>query len=173
MKNNIKRYIKQVDKELYLPHKIKRNIRAELLAEIYGRLDDGEELDSILTSIGTPQEFAEELEANYGNEFMQFKRESILKLIIYTVIAFGVSALVIYSAIIIIYPQYILPTIIGGANGNTSIFIAYKWSAKNLIIGLIVQVIILIFVVLKMIKTFNFIKNKKGMPKKRRNHNET
>ena len=138
MKNELKRYIKEINKGLHLPHKMKKRITTELLSEIYGRIDDGEELNSVLTSIGTPQELVEELEANYEHEYVQFKKGNILKLTIYSIIAFGISALIIYSAIVIIYPQFILPTIIGGANGSTAVFIAYKWSAKELIGGLII-----------------------------------
>ena len=63
MKNELKRYIKEINKGLHLPHKMKKRITTELLSEIYGRIDDGEELNSVLTSIGTPQELVEELVA--------------------------------------------------------------------------------------------------------------
>ena len=63
MKNELKHYIKEINKGLHLPHKMKKRITTELLSEIYGRIDDGEELNSVLTSIGTPQELVEELEA--------------------------------------------------------------------------------------------------------------
>ena len=56
MKNELKHYIKEINKGLHLPHKMKKRITTELLSEIYGRIDDGEELNSVLTSIGTPQE---------------------------------------------------------------------------------------------------------------------
>ena len=164
MKNELKRYIKEINKGLHLPHKMKKRITTELLSEIYGRIDDGEELNSVLTSIGTPQE----LEANYEHEYVQFKKGNILKLTIYSIIAFGISALIIYSAIVIIYPQFILPTIISGANGSTAVFIAYKWSAKELIGGLIIQIIILIFVLSRIVRIFTLLKNKKGVPRKRR-----
>ena len=55
MKNELKRYIKEINKGLHLPLKMKKRITTELLSEIYGRIDDGEELNSVLTSIGTPQ----------------------------------------------------------------------------------------------------------------------
>ena len=168
MKNELKRYIKEINKGLHLPHKMKKRITTELLSEIYGRIDDGEELNSVLTSIGTPQELVEELEANYEHEYVQFKKGNILKLTIYSIIAFGISALIIYSAIVIIYPQFIHPTIIGGANGSTAVFIAYKWSAKELIGGLIIQIIILIFVLSRIVRIFTLLKNKKGVPRKRR-----
>ena len=71
MKNELKRYIKEINKGLHLPHKMKKRITTELLSEIYGRIDDGEELNSVLTSIGTPQELVEELEANYEHEYVQ------------------------------------------------------------------------------------------------------
>ena len=168
MRNELKRYIKEINKGLRLPRKIKKRITTELLSEIYGRIDDGEELNSILTSIGTPQELVEELEANYEHEYVQFKKGSVLKLTIYSIIAFGISALIIHSVIVIIYPQFILPTIIGGANGSTSIFIAYKWSAKELIGELIIQIIILIFVLSRIIRIFTSLKNKKGVPRRKR-----
>lgn len=135
MKNDLECYIKDISKDLRSPSKIKKYIEAELLSEIYGRLDNGEELESILTSIGTHQELVDELEASYEYEYVQFKKGSILKLIIYSIIAFDVSALIVYSAIVMIYPPFILPTIIGGVNESTAVFVAYKWSANEWFIG--------------------------------------
>ena len=75
MKNELKRYIKEINKGLHLPHKMKKRITTKLLSEIYGRIDDGEELNSVLTSIGTPQELVEELEANYEHSFKLERNE--------------------------------------------------------------------------------------------------
>ena len=47
MKNKLERYLKELNKGLHLPGKIKKQITAELSSEIYSRIDDGEELDSI------------------------------------------------------------------------------------------------------------------------------
>lgn len=160
MKNELKRYIKAINRGLRLPHKMKKRITTELLSEIYGRMDDGEELNSVLASIGTPQELVEELKANYGDGYVQFKKGNILKLTVYSIIALGILALVIYSAIAIIHPQFLLPTIIGGADGPTAVFIVYKRPAKELIVGLIIQIIILIFVFSRIIRIFNSLKNK-------------
>lgn len=51
---------------------------------------------------------------------------------------------------------------------STAVFIAYKWSAKELIGGLIIQIIILIFVLSRIVRIFTLLKNKKGVPRKRR-----
>ena len=161
MKNELEHYLKELNKGLHLPGKIKKQITAELSSEIYSRIDDGEELDSILTSIGTPRELIEELEANYEHESVQFKKESMLKLIIYSIIAFALSALILYSAIVMIHPPFVLSAIIGGASGNTSTFIAFKWSKKALIVGLIIQTVILIVLLSRIVKIISYLKNQK------------
>lgn len=160
MKNELKRYMKEINKRLRLPHKVKKRITKELLSEIYGRIDDGETLISVLASIGSPQELVEELEANYGHEFVQYKKGEFLKLTIYSIIALGILALSIYSAIVIIHPQFLLPTIIGGADGPTSIFIAYKPSARKMIVGLMIQIILLILVCMRIVRICTSLKNK-------------
>ena len=162
MKNELERYRKELNKGLHLPGKIKKRIMAELLSEIYSRIDDGEELSSILASIGTPQELIEELESNYEHEYVQFKKGNMLKLILYSVIAFALSALILCSAAVIFdSPPFVLSAIIGGASGNTSTFIAFKWSKKALIVGLIIQTVILIFLLSRIVKIISYLKNQK------------
>ena len=162
MKNELECYLKELNKGLHLPGKIKKQITAELSSEIYSRIDDGEELDSILTSIGTPRELIEELEANYEHEYVQYKKGNMLKLIIYSIIAFALSALILCSAAVIFdYPPFVLSAIIGGASGNTSTFIAFKWSKKALIVGLIIQTVILIVLLSRIVKIISYLKNQK------------
>ena len=161
MKNELECYIKEINRGLHLSRKMKKRITAELLSEIYGRVEDGEELNSVLASMGPPRELAEELEANYEHEHVQSKKGNILKLTVYSIIAFGISALIIYSAMAIIYPQFTLPVIMGGANGSTAVFIAYKWSAKELIVGLFIQISILIFALSRIVRISARLKMKK------------
>lgn len=162
MKNEIDSYMKELNKELCLPKKIKKSIIAELQAEIHCRMEDGEELRSILCSIGTPQKVAEEVQANYEHEYIQLKKGSILKLIIYSIVAFGVAVLIIYSLIMIVYPQFVLPAIIGGTKGSSSVFVALKWSKKELTAGLIVQIMIFAFVALQIMRLFKLLVGEKG-----------
>ncbi len=163
MKSDIERYIREIRKGLQLPYKTKKHIIMELKNEIYARLDTGEKLDDILKSIGSPQEVIKKLEASYENEYIYFRKESIFKLIVLSVIAFCMTALIVYSIITILYPQFILPTVIGGVNGNTSAFIAYKWSSEELIVGLLIKILIFIFSLLQIIKIFKSLKNNKGV----------
>lgn len=85
----------------------------------------------------------------------------MLKLIIYSIIAFALSALILYSAIVMIHPPFVLSAIIGGASGNTSTFIAFKWSKKALIVGLIIQTVILIVLLSRIVKIISYLKNQK------------
>ena len=86
----------------------------------------------------------------------------MLKLIIYSIIAFALSALILCSAAVISdYPPFVLSAIIGGASGNTSTFIAFKWSKKALIVGLIIQTVILIVLLSRIVKIISYLKNQK------------
>lgn len=161
MKNDVERYTKEINKRLQLPGKLKKRILTELTSEIYGRLDNGENLDDVLESIGSPQEVIEELEANYENESVRFRKGNIIKLTLLSVVALCMAALILNSITSVICPQFIRPTIIGGAHGSTAIFVTYKWSAKELILGLFIKVIVLVFSLLQIFKVSKSLKHKK------------
>lgn len=159
MEKEVKRYIKAIDRRLHLPRRIKKDLLSELSSEIYSRLDDGEELKAIFASIGTPQELAKELEANY----LDRKKVNRWKLTIYSVIAFCTFAWMIYSIVLIVYPRMIPPVVIGGADGSRSMFLAYKWSVKQIAMGLFAKSIVFVVVVVRMIQMLGASKNKKGV----------
>lgn len=163
MENNINKYLNKIYRGLRLPKAIKRQIKIDLASEIYLRIENGEELNDILSSIGSPEEVIEEFEFNHENEYFLLKKAKVVALIIWSVIAAAMVVLIVYSLIIVIYPQWALPPVFGGVSGNKAIFIAYKWSFKELVLGLSIKAIIFIFSFLQILRNIKFLIKKEGM----------
>ena len=161
MENKINQYVSKVCKGLNLPCKIKKRIKLELKSEIYSRIENGEELDDILSSIGSPKEVIAELESNHENEYFQFKKAKMLTLVVWSVISVFTVGLIIFSLVTMIYPQWAIPPVFGGANGSKAVFIAYKWSLKESIFGLSIKVIIFICSLLQVIRHIRYLKGNK------------
>lgn len=80
-----------------------------------------------------------------------------------SVVALCMAALILNSITAVTCPQLLRPTIIGGAHGSTAIFVTYKWSAKELLLGLFIKVIVLVFSLLQILKISKLLKNKKNV----------
>lgn len=158
MKNEMIQYINKIYRGVQLPRKIKTQIKLELTSEIYSRLESGEILSDILISIGSPSEVISDLESNYGDEYSHFKKEKLLAFIVLSVIAVVMAALIFNTAAAMLYPHLGFTNIIGGADGSTSMFVAFKWSAEQVIIGMILKVVILTVSIFQMIKLFRSLK---------------
>jgi len=163
MGNNLDQYINKIYRGLKLPNKIKRHIKADLTSEIYSRIENGEELNDILSSIGSPEEVIAEFESNHESEYFQFKKTKVLMLIVWSVIAVIMVVLILYSLIEIIYPQWAFSPVFGGANGNQAVFIAFKWPLKELVFGLIVKAVIFIISLSQVIRHIKFSKGNKDV----------
>lgn len=163
MEKSLNQYINKINRGLKLPNKIKRHIKADLTSEIYSRIEHGEELNDILCAIGSTEEVIAEFESNHESEFFQFKKTKVLMLIVWSVIAVVLAVLILYSLIEILYPQWAIPPIFGGANGNQSVFIAYKWSLKELLLGLFVKAVIFIISLSQLIGHIKFLNGNKSV----------
>lgn len=165
MEKELKQYINKIYRGVQLPRKIKKQIKLELTSEIYSRMEDGETLSDILISIGSPWEVISDLESNYGVEYSHFKKEKILAFAILSVIAVCMAVLIISSissAAGMLYPDFAPSTVIGGADGSTSIFVAFKWSSAQIFIGMVLKVVILLFSIFQMMKLYRSLRKNKG-----------
>lgn len=136
MENNINKYHNKIYRGLRLPKAIKRQIKKDLASEIYLRIE---------------------------NEYFLLKKAKVVALIIWSVIAAAMVVLIVYSLITVIYPQWALPPVFGGASGNKAIFIAYKWSFEEWVLGLSIKAIIFVFSFLQILRNIKFLIKKEGM----------
>lgn len=117
-------------------------------------------MQDILSSIGSPEEVQREVEAGYETEFIHFKKSRILLLVVLSVFSVCMALLTVYSLITVLYPQFALPVVIGGSDGNNSFFLAYKFAREEMIAGLIIKTALLILSLAGLFKVFHSIKNK-------------
>ncbi len=90
-------YMKQAEKELHLPRKVRKDIIRDLNEIFASALENGETEQQVINRLGTPKEFAASITEQLGIDFAASeKRGEIIASII--VLAFAVVALVIYCA---------------------------------------------------------------------------
>lgn len=91
-------YMKQAEKELHLPRKVKKDIIRDLNEIFDSALENGETEQQVIDRLGTPEEFAESIAEQSGIDLVASKkcREIILSVI---VLAVAVIAFVLYGTI--------------------------------------------------------------------------
>lgn len=89
-------YIKQVEKELSLPRKAKKEVVRDLNEVFASALEHGETEQQVIERLGTPKEFADSTAEQFGVDNTVFKKR---KDIISTLVAFiiSVTAFSIYA----------------------------------------------------------------------------
>lgn len=116
----IKKYVNDIERRLRLPADMKRRINADLGTDIHARLEQGKQVDEVLSELGTPQEVAERFNTEMGAEAAP--RKSAARFLFGLILFLGVSG-VLWN--FLMWKSTITPiSIIGGADGPTSIFIA-------------------------------------------------
>ncbi len=65
-----------------------------------------------------------------------------------------------YLITLIIQSQLAFSTVIGGGNGNTAVFLAYKWSKKEILLGIAINSMLFIVSLLQFIKYSQLLKKK-------------
>lgn len=163
MRSKTDRYINEIYRKLRLPRQLKKRIKLELESEISLRVQQGEKEEDVISSIGTPDELVEELRSNYENEYLQFRKKKVLTMIIWVVIAAVAGGTVLYSLIVLLYPQLVMPTVIGGAEGSRSVYIAYKWSMEERMMGLGLKSILFAFSLMQALRYRNLLSSKKDV----------
>ncbi|MCI9541616.1 MAG: hypothetical protein HFG39_11290 [Lachnospiraceae bacterium] len=160
MKNKLEQYVNKIYKGLKLPFKLKKHIKLELLSEIQMRLEEGEALDNILLAMGTPDEVIKEFEASYEDEYFQFKKEKTFVMFFWAIVTIFLGGIGFCLITLIIQSQLAFSTVIGGGNGNTAVFLAYKWSKKEILLGIAINSMLFIVSLLQFIKYSQLLKKK-------------
>ena len=143
------KYIKQVEKELHLPHKARNEILRDLNEAFASALEHGETEEQVIERLGTPKEFADSTAEQFGiDNTAPKKRKGIVA---------GVAALVVAVAAFVIYATAKLGKVpegaIGQADAMTNIQVegAFTFDALQLI--LLVGITATVLVAMQIIRT--------------------
>lgn len=89
-------YIKQVEKELFLPRKAKKEVMRDLNEAFASALEHGETEQQVIQRLGTPKEFADSTAEQFGIDNISSKKHkgiiSALVALIIAAIAFSIYA---------------------------------------------------------------------------------
>ena len=120
----IKRYVNALERRLKLPLKLKVRINEDIGTEIHLRMEAGESVDEILEEMGSPEAVAERFHEEYAEYVV---KKSPIRFLFLGLAAFIIIAAVLFG-IVFAQSHQTEPSIsiIGGADGPTSIFIAGK-----------------------------------------------
>ena len=88
-------YIKQVEKELSLPHKAKKEVVRDLNEVFASALEHGETEQQVIQRLGTPKEFADSTAEQFGIDNASSKRKGIISALVALIVA--VVAFSIYA----------------------------------------------------------------------------
>ena len=82
------RYIKQVEKELSLSHKVKKEVVRDLNEVFSSALEHGETEQQVIRRLGTPKEFADSIAEQFGiDNIVRKKRKGFISALIALIIA--------------------------------------------------------------------------------------
>lgn len=70
---------------------------------------------------------------------------------------------VLYCGAVLIYPRITPSVVVGGANGNSSVFLAYKWGFRDIMIALSAALAVLIFAVAGIILICRSVRRKNAL----------
>ena len=89
-------YIKQVEKELFLPHKVKKEIMRDLNEVFSSALEHGETEQQVIQRLGGPKEFADNTAEQFGVDNTTLKKRkgmiSIFVAFVFSVVSFSIYA---------------------------------------------------------------------------------
>ena len=70
---------------------------------------------------------------------------------------------VLYCGAVLIYPRITPSVVVGGANGSSSVFLAYKWGFRDIMIALSAALAVLIFAVAGIILICRSVRRKNAL----------
>ena len=142
-------YIQQVEKELYLPRKMKKEIVRDLNEVFTSALEHGETEQQVIERLGTPKEFADNTAEQLGIDTTAPQRQ---KGIISSVVALIVSvvAFIVYA---VAQVQQVPEGAIGQADAQTNIQVEGVLGFDALQIIFVVGVIATVIAVIQIAKT--------------------
>ena len=145
------KYIKQVEKELHIPHKAKKEVIRDLNEIFVSALENGETEQQVIDRLGNPKEFAESTAEQLGFDItVLHKQKKIISSIVTLVIA--AIAFIIYGTI---RAGRIESGTIGQADAMTNIQIAGGFRIDISLIILLIGIIASIIAVIQIIRTIN------------------
>ena len=87
------RYIKQVEKDLSLSHKVKKEVVRDLNEVFSSALEHGETEQQVIRRLGTPKEFADSIAEQFGiDNIVRKKRKGFISSLIIAAAAFSIYA---------------------------------------------------------------------------------
>ena len=145
------KYIKQVEKELHLPHKAKKEIVRDLNEVFDSALENGETERQVIDRLGNPKEFAESTAEQLGIDLTALHRQNGAVL--------GIVALVIAVVAFVIYGitrvRDLEPGTIGQADAMTNIQVADGFGIDVSLLMLAIGVVATVFAVIQIIRYRN------------------
>ena len=127
-------YIRQIQKELSLPHKRKKEVMRDLNEVFASAIEHGETEQQVIQRLGAPQEFADSIAEQLGiDNTAAKKRKSIISIFVALVIA--VAAFSIYA---VTQSGRVPEGTIGQANATTNIQIegAFVLDVSQFLLGI-------------------------------------
>lgn len=128
----IKKYVNAIERHLHMSLKQKARINSDLATEIHLRMEAGATADEVIQEMGSPKEVAERFNEEMGTEM---GKKPYISLILLSLTVFCAAIFLVFLIGGIIQNQRIAQeikeasvSIIGGADGPTSIFIAKSLS---------------------------------------------
>ena len=136
-------YIKQVEKELSLPRKMKKEVVRDLNEVFASAMEHGETEQQVIQRLGTPKEFADSTAEQFGIDNTTLKkRNGIISTLVALVIA--VAAFSVYA---VAQSGKVPEGAIGQADATTNIQIAFDVSQILLTIGFVATAIAVLLII--------------------------
>lgn len=131
----IKKYVNAIERHLHMSLKMKARINSDLATEIHLRMEAGATADEVIQEMGRPKEVAERFNEEMG---AKMGKKSYISITFLCLAVFCTAMFLVFLIGGIIENQRITQeikeasvSIIGGADGPTSVFIAGKISTPG------------------------------------------
>lgn len=118
----IKSYVNAIERRLRLPLKMKQRVNMDLGTDIHARMESGKSADEVIEELGTPEEVAGRLNKEMEEYALPKNKTWSAIFLVLLVLTAAYTIFVLWESI---YLQKFI-SIIGGADGPTSIFITGK-----------------------------------------------
>ena len=144
-------YIKQVEKELHIPRKAKKEVIRDLHEIFASALENGETEQQVLDRLGSPKEFAESTAEQLGIDMTATHKQKLM--------ISGAAALVIAVIAFILYGTTRIgnvgPEVIGQANVMTNIRIEGGFGVDIPLIILTLGIVAAAIAVIQIVRSIN------------------
>ena len=132
-------YIKQVEKELSLPRKMKKEVVRDLNEVFASAMEHGETEQQIIQRLGTPKEFADSTAEQFGiDNTKSKKRNGIISTLVALIAPFHVIAVAAFSVYAVTQSGKVPEGAIGQADATTNIQIegAFAFDISQILLAI-------------------------------------